>query len=65
MNGYVVVHGNNIRFFSRFVNGLPKFTSRPEYAMTFDYEEMAQHVAQRCEARTGHKYKVVNLNDED
>lgn len=61
---YVVACGR-YRFFYGFSNGVPQFTTRIEYAMRFDYEEMAQHVAKRCHKYSGRNYKVVSLDEEE
>lgn len=54
---YIVACGQH-KFFSGFSGGRPMFTTKVAYARRFDYEEMAQYVAQRCSDATGSKFKV-------
>ena len=63
MTEYIVSCGPH-KFFAGFVNGDPVFTTRRAGAKLFVYEEMAEHVAKRCEKVTGHKYKVECIEEE-
>ena len=60
---YIVACGQH-KFFAGFCDGQPMFTTRIEYAVHFDYEEMAQYVAGRCTNATGSTFRVQLVGEE-